>query len=45
MKGLMDGWNGDEYEVEYTLDELDEFDCLKADEQNDEEWINDQLDI
>lgn len=43
MKGMMDGWHGDEYEVEYTLEELDDIACQKADEQNDEDWVKDIL--
>ncbi len=38
-KGMMEGWNGDEYEVEFTREELDEFKCQEADLRNDEEWL------
>ena len=34
---MMDGWMGDEYEVEYTWDELYDMACEEAD------LINDQL--
>lgn len=36
-KGMMDGWNGDEYEIEYTWEELDNMACLEADMHNTEE--------
>lgn len=36
MKGMMDGWHGDEDDVELTYDERYELECQKADEQNDE---------
>lgn len=39
-KGMMDGWHGDEYDVEFTWEELDEIECQKADEQNDENWLD-----
>lgn len=42
MKGMMDGWHGDEYEVELTWEELDDISCQKADEQNDIEWLEDR---
>lgn len=40
MKGVMDGWHGDEYEVEFTWEELDDIECQKADEQNDADWLD-----
>lgn len=40
MKGMMDGWHGDEYEVEYTWEELDDIACQKADEKNDMDWLD-----
>lgn len=45
MKGMMDGWHGDEYEVEFTLEELEELDGIEADIQNDEDWINSHQNI
>lgn len=33
--------NGDEDEVEYTWEELERVNELKADEQNDEKWLED----
>ena len=38
-KGMMDGWNGDEYEVKYMWEEWDEINCQKADLLNDDLWI------
>lgn len=40
MKGMMDDWHGDEYDVEFTWEELDDIACQKADEQNDEDWLD-----
>lgn len=42
-KGMMDGWHGDEYEVEYTWEELYELECQEADILNDEQWVQDIL--
>lgn len=39
-KGMMDGWNGDEYEVEFTWEELDDIKCQEADLQNDQDWLD-----
>lgn len=38
-KGMMDGWHGDEYDVELTWEELDEIRCQEADE----DWINNRI--
>lgn len=43
MKGMMDGWHGDEDEVELTWEELDEIRCQEADMQNDEDWITNHI--
>jgi hypothetical protein len=43
MKGMMDGWHGDEYDVELTWEELDDIRCNEADLQNDEDWINNRI--
>lgn len=33
---MMDGWHGDEYDIEYTDDELYDMECQEADLLNDE---------
>lgn len=32
--------HGDEDEVEFTWEELDDINCQKADEQNDKDWLD-----
>ena len=33
-------YHGDEDDVEFTWEELDDIECQKADEQNDEDWLD-----
>lgn len=35
-------WHGDEYDVEYTREELYDLECQEADLQNDKEWLEDR---
>ncbi len=46
MKGMMEGWHGDEYEVEFTQEEWQTIKELEADDENDRAFTdNSSLDI